>query len=215
MGEGVPGEEALMPYVTSVNIACGGHAGDEASMRLTVELARRYGLRIGAHPSFPDRENFGRTEMQLPLDVVERAVHEQCVAMAAIASEIRHVKPHGALYNQAAKDAGLARAIARGVARFSRNVSLVGLAGSVMLDVFRDEGFTAVAEAFADRRYEPDGTLRSRKLAGALIDDPAEAAEQALRIEQKFLAQTICIHSDSPGALAIAIAVHHALSSKL
>jgi len=211
MGEGVLGEEALMPYVTSVNIACGGHTGDEASMQATVELARRYGLRVGAHPSFPDRENFGRSEMHLPLDEVECAVYEQC---RALATELTHVKPHGALYNQAAKDPALAKAIARGVARLSRSVALVGLAGSVMLDAFREEGFETIAEAFADRRYEPDGTLRSRKLPGALIDNPAEAAEQALMIAKKSLAQTICIHSDTPGALPIAIAVRHALSSK-
>jgi UPF0271 protein len=204
-------QEALMPFLTSVNIACGGHAGDEQTMRTTVEQARRHGLAIGAHPGYPDRENFGRLELDMPLEAVEQTVYDQICTLADFAPEIKHVKPHGALYNQAVKNTLLAAAIARGVARYSREVTLVGLAGSAMLYVFREEGFKVFAEAFADRRYEADGTLRSRKHADALIGDPAVAAVQAVRIAREGKAQTICIHSDTPGSVAIARAVSEAL----
>ncbi|HEY6183490.1 MAG TPA: 5-oxoprolinase subunit PxpA, partial [Terriglobales bacterium] len=179
-------QEALMPSLTSVNIACGGHAGDESMMKTTIEQALRHKIAIGAHPGYPDRANFGRLELNLPMDAIAESVFNQVRALAVIAqtcgAEIMHVKPHGALYNQAAKNPGLAAAIAKGVAKWSREVMLVGLAGSRMLDVFRDAGFTAVAEAFADRRYEPDGTLRSRKFDDALLKAPADAAQQALNI---------------------------------
>lgn len=203
-------QEALMPFLTSVNIACGGHAGDERTMQATVEQALRWKLSIGAHPGYPDPANFGRVEMDLSMDAVERTVYEQIRALARFAFVV-HVKPHGALYNRAAKDPELARAIARGTARFSKDVILVGLAGSSMLDVFREEGFRTAAEAFADRRYEPDGTLRSRKFEDALIHDPQEAAAQALRIARNRNVQTICIHSDTPGALEIAREVKRTL----
>jgi UPF0271 protein len=208
-------QESLMPSLTSVNIACGGHAGDEATMRATIELARRWGLAIGAHPGYPDRENFGRRELNLPPAEVEAAVFEQLRALARLASahgaEIVHMKPHGALYNQAANNPALARAIAQGAGRFSKDLVLVGLAGSGMLGVFRDAGFRVAAEAFADRRYEADGTLRSRKLEDALIRDPDQAAGQALRIAREGVARTICIHGDTPGAPKIAAAVARAL----
>jgi len=200
-------EESIMPNLTSVNIACGGHAGDEYTMRRTVEQARRHSLAIGAHPGYPDRVNFGRLELDIPFDDLEHSITAQIAALARIANDIVHVKPHGALYNQAVRNRGLAAAIARGVARFSRDVVLVGLAGSPMLDVFRDAGFKVAPEGFADRRYEPDGTLRSRKFDDALIRDPAQAAAQALEIVQAGRACTICIHGDTPGAPAIAAAV--------
>jgi UPF0271 protein len=216
-------QEAIMPSLTSVNIACGGHAGDEATMRATIEQALRWKLGIGAHPGYPDRKNFGRVDMHLPIADIEATVFEQVCALAAIAASLgatlRHVKPHGQLYNQAVNDRALAGAIARGVARFGKEVILVGLAGSPMLDVFRDEGFAVAAEAFADRLYEPDGMLRSRKFEDALIRDPSTAAEQVLRIVRRqeviasngapvrISAQTICIHGDAPGAARVAAAV--------
>ena len=204
-------QEALMPYLTSVNIACGGHAGDSRMMRISVDQATQYGLQIGAHPGYPDPANFGRLELDMPFPAVEQFVYEQICALAAVTKHISHVKPHGALYNQAVKNRGLAQAIALGTAHFSRDVTLVGLAGSQMLAVFQEEGFRVSAEAFADRRYEMDGTLRSRKFADALILDPEEAANQAVRIAQSRMADTICIHGDTPGALAIATAVAKAL----
>jgi UPF0271 protein len=218
MGEGVPDQEAMMPYLTSANIACGGHAGDEETMRTTIEQALRHGLKIGAHPGYFDKANFGRTEMMLPEEEVAMVVHAQCAVFGRIAeqcgAQVTHVKPHGALYNQAVKSAAISKAIAEGVGRWRRDVAIMGLAGSLMLDVFRNAGFRAMAEAFADRRYEPDGTLRSRKFDDALIRDPQAAAEQALRIANDGLAETICIHGDTPGALAIAKEVARALGLK-
>jgi len=220
-------QEALMPSLTSVNIACGGHAGDEQTMKTTIEQALRWKLALGAHPGYPDRANFGRLELQMPAEAVADAVFEQVRALAKVAASYRaqlvHVKPHGALYNQAVHKFELAEAIANGVAKWSRDVVLLGLAGSPMLDVFREAGFAVAAEAFADRRYEPDGTLRLRKFDDALIHDPAQAGRQALSIVERgaliacdgteiaLHAQTICIHGDTPGAPEIAAAVAHTL----
>jgi 5-oxoprolinase (ATP-hydrolysing) subunit A len=220
-------QESLMPHLTSVNVACGAHAGDEQTMRATIEQALRFGLAIGAHPGYADRVHFGRIELHLSEKEIADSVFEQIRTLADIAAAcgatITHVKAHGALYNQAARDPAIARAIADGVARWRRNVVLVGLAGSPMLDAFREAGFTVAAEAFADRRYEPDGSLRSRKFADALLLDPAQAAAQALRIAERgsaipsdgtevaVRAQTICIHGDTPGAPQIAAAVASAL----
>jgi UPF0271 protein len=206
-------EEALMRRITSANVACGGHAGDAGSMRRTVEMARRYGVAVGAHPGYPDKANFGRVEMALSGEEIAQTVEEQVRALAAIAGGLAHVKPHGALYNIAAKNPDVARAIAEGVARFGRGLVLVGLAGSSMLDVWREMGFRTAAEGFADRRYEADGSLRSRKFADALITDPEEAAEQAVRLARAGRAQTICVHSDTPGAVVILAAVADRLQS--
>jgi len=220
-------QESLMPFLTSVNIACGGHAGDEQTMKTTIEQALRWGLAVGAHPGYPDCANFGRLEMNLPAEAVADSVLQQVKLLARVAGDcgahLTHVKPHGALYNQAACNRPLAEAIARGVARWSRDVVLVGLAGSPMLDVFRQAGFVVAGEAFADRRYEANGGLRSRKFPDALIGDPQEASRQALRIVEQGAvtacdgteiavdAQTICIHSDTPGAAQIAAGVARTL----
>jgi len=204
-------QEALLRHLTAVNIACGGHAGTPETMRVSIEQSKRHSLQIGAHPGYPDSTNFGRLAMSMPLEAVARAVFEQIITLAQFSNDIRHVKPHGALYNQAAKDPALARAIAQGAARFSKQITLVGLANSRMLEAFADEGFTIAAEAFADRRYNPDGTLAARSEANALIVDPAEAAEQALRFARSGTIQTICVHGDTPGAAAIAHAVARAL----
>src|SRR4029077_1836672 len=182
-------QESLMRSITSVNIACGGHAGDERTMRTTIEQALRWKRAIGAHPGYPDRPYFGRLELKLPASDIDSSVFEQVRALAEVAAgcgaRLTHVKPHGALYNQAVRNRELAVAIAEGVAQWSRGVVLVGLAGSRMLDVFREAGFAVAAEAFADRRYEPDGTLRSRKFEDALIRNPEEAAWQALGIAER------------------------------
>jgi UPF0271 protein len=220
-------QESLMASLTSVNIACGGHAGDERTMSTTVEQALRWKLAIGAHPGYADRANFGRVELQLSAKEIADSVFEQVRTLAEIAAGcgacVVHVKPHGALYNQAVKNRELAKAIADGVARWDKNTVLVGLAGSPMLEVFRQAGFAVAAEGFADRRYEADGTLRSRKFEDALIRNPEEAAWQALGIAERGLviasdgseasvdAQTLCIHGDTPGAPAIAAAVARTL----
>ena len=220
-------QEALMSYISSANVACGGHAGDAAMMRATIEQALRHGVRVGAHPGYEDPANFGRNALQLSPEEIANSVHRQILALEKIAKPlgavIGHVKAHGALYNQAAQDPLTARAIAEGVRRWKSDVILVGLANSVMLDEFRLAAFSVAAEAFADRRYESDGTLRARKFTDALLRDPEEAAAQAVRIVEQgnmiaadgsvvsLAAQTICIHGDTPGALEIAAAVHHRL----
>jgi UPF0271 protein len=220
-------QESLMASLTSVNIACGGHAGDERTMKTTVEQALKWKLAIGAHPGYADRANFGRVELKLPAKEIADSVFGQVRALAEIASvcgaKVVHVKPHGALYNQAVRNRELAEAIASGVARWSRDVVLVGLAGSSMLEVFHKAGFAVAAEAFADRRYEADGTLRSRKFEDALIRDAGEAARQALSIVERGVviacdgsevrvdAQTLCIHGDTPGAPKIAAEVARTL----
>lgn len=220
-------QEALMRSITSVNIACGGHAGDEQTMRTTIEQALRWKVTIGAHPGYPDRANFGRLELKMPRNEIANSIFEQVQALATIAdrcgARVVHVKPHGALYNQAVRNRELAEAIAKGAARWNRDVVLVGLAGSPMLDVFRKVGFAVAAEAFADRRYEPDATLRSRKFEDALIRNPEEAAWQALGIADRGVviasdgsevsvdAQTLCIHGDTPGAPEIAATVARSL----
>jgi UPF0271 protein len=222
-------EDALLALVSSANVACGAHAGDAATMERTIRAALARGVQIGAHPGYPDRERFGRVELEMSAEEIARSVYEQLTALASVAracgAVVRHVKPHGALYNRAARDREIARAISTGVARWSRDVVLVGLAGSAMLDAFREVGFPVAAEAFADRRYERDGSLRSRGLPGALIADPAEAARQAVRLVEEGVviacdgapveihASTICLHGDTPDALAIARAVAAALRS--
>jgi UPF0271 protein len=216
-------QESLMPSLTSVNVACGGHAGNQQTMKTTTEQALRWKLAIGAHPGYADRVNFGRLELNLPPSEIAASVLEQVRALAEVVARcgarLTHVKPHGALYNQAVRSREIAKAIAEGVARWRGDVVLVGLAGSPMLEVFQEAGFAIAAEAFADRRYEADGTLRSRKFEDALIRDPAEAGRQALQIVERRSviagngreiavdAQTICIHGDTPGAPEIAATV--------
>ncbi|MBS1858507.1 MAG: LamB/YcsF family protein [Acidobacteria bacterium] len=200
-------EAALMEFVTSANIACGGHAGDDRIMERTVRLALDRGVRIGAHPGYPDRANFGRIEIAMRPAEIAATVHQQIARLDAIVRTlggvIVHVKPHGALYNAAVHNAELARAIADGVRRWNPAAILFGLSGAPMLEVWRGMGMTVWREAFADRRYEPDGTLRSRKLPGALITDPMEAAEQAARFAAEGSADTVCVHGDTPGAVEI------------
>jgi len=216
-------QETLMQYITSANIACGGHAGDKQMMRNTIEQALRHNVAIGAHPGYEDRPNFGRIELQLTPEEISASVERQVRALDAIAqkcgSRIVHIKPHGALYNQAARDRTIARSIAEGVRRWRTGVTLVGLAGSIMLEEFLAAGFAVAAEAFADRRYEPDGSLRRRKFRDALLFDPEQAAAQALQIVEEgtvvasngttisLHAQTLCLHGDTPGSPAIGAAV--------
>lgn len=220
-------QESLMRFVTSANVACGGHAGNEEMMRATIEQALRHGVAVGAHPGYEDRDNFGRVELQLTPEEIRDSVYRQLITLALVAGKcgarVVHVKPHGALYNQAAKNAAIARAIAAGVRLCTNDVIMVGLAGSVMLGEFRAAGFRVAAEAFADRRYERDGTLRARKFRDALLDAPEHAAKQAVRIVEgqgvltregtvvPVEAQMICIHSDTPGAERIAEAVRRTM----
>jgi 5-oxoprolinase (ATP-hydrolysing) subunit A len=208
MGENIGNDEEIMPYITSANIACGFHAGDEISMRTTVRLATRYGVAVGTHPSWKDVEGFGRREMSARPDEVEALVLYQIGALYAIAKaegvELHHVKPHGALYNQAAQDKVLAAAIARAVKRFSVDLILVGLAGSSLIGAGIEVGLRVANEGFPDRNYNPNGTLVSRKQANAIIELPNEVAIHAVSLAQQGIdfsgervgVDTLCLHGD-------------------
>jgi 5-oxoprolinase (ATP-hydrolysing) subunit A len=210
IGENIGNDEAVMPYITSANIACGFHAGDSRTMQETVRLAKKYGVNVGAHPSWPDLQGFGRQEMMLPSDEVEALLLYQIGALYAIAKsenvELHHVKPHGALYNQAAKDRDLANAIVRAVKRFSGELILVGLAGSGLIEAGIEVGLTVANEGFPDRNYNPDGTLVSRKQANAIIESREEVAAHALQLIQdgimfgktRVKVDTLCLHGDHP-----------------
>ncbi|MGA7221079.1 MAG: 5-oxoprolinase subunit PxpA [Candidatus Sulfotelmatobacter sp.] len=217
----------LMRYITSANIACGGHAGDEDSMWRTLSAARSLKVAVGAHPSYPDRANFGRLGLPDSPPQIEDFVGRQINDLARVARSLDmrlvHVKPHGALYHAANTNREVARAIGHAAKVIDPHFVMVGQAGSSALNVWQSMGLQFVAEAFADRIYEPDGTLRKRTLSGALIDDPQRAAQQAVAIafRHKVLASdgseitveanTICIHSDTPGSIAIAREVHRRL----
>jgi len=223
-------DEALVRHITSASIACGFHAGDFRVMEASVALCRRAGVAVGAHPGYPDLLGFGRLPVPYSPDDVESMVRYQIGALEAFCRasgvELRHVKPHGALYNQAAADPALAGAIGRAVARFSRDLLLVGLASSEpMAAAAADNGLAWVPEAFADRRYLPDGSLQNRSEPGSLLTDAAEAASQAARIATTgevtatdgsvvtLRAETLCCHGDTPGAVGIAAAVRAALET--
>jgi UPF0271 protein len=208
-------QDRLLAHVTSVNVSCGAHAGDAQTIEQTIRAAVRRKVKVGAHPGYPDPQNFGRVALAMTPAQVADSVFAQLVAFEEIASRagaaVEHVKPHGALYNTAVKERATAQAIADGIRRWRKSIPVMGLAGSLMLDVFRESGFTPLAEAFADRAYEPDGTLRSRQLPGAMIHSPSEAAAQALRLAESGTVDTICIHSDTRGSVEIAAAVSAAL----
>lgn len=220
-------DERLVGQLSSANLACGFHAGDFRVMEATVVLCRRAGVAVGAQPGYPDLLGFGRRPMPFEPDEVESMVRYQIGALEAFCRaagvDMQHVKPHGALYNQAAADPALAAAIARATARFSRDLLLFGLAGSEpMASAAADAGLRFVPEAFADRRYLPDGSLQPRSEPGSVLTDPDEAATQALAIARgeitaadgatlSMRAESICCHGDTPGAVAIAAAVRTGL----
>ncbi len=226
LGEGCDNDAELMKYISSANIACGFHAGDATSMSMTVELALANGVAIGAHPGYRDRENFGRTAMSLsPHDVfaivVEQihALKEVCKRSAAV---LHHVKPHGALYNQAAKNTELAAAICEAVANVDRELVLYGLSGSALISEAQTAGLKTAAEVFADRTYQADGSLTPRTESNALITDSEKAVIQALQMIRSktvtaatgdvvpIIADTICIHGDGDHAVEFAKELHHA-----
>jgi len=223
-------EERLLRLVTSANIACGGHAGTLDSMHAVLEITQRLGVAIGAHPGYPDPANFGRLEMAMTAAAIQESVFGQVAVLTILAEKkgvfVRHVKPHGALYNVAAKNIEVATAIAMGVRRWRDDIVLIGLAGSTMLQVWEAEGFRVAGEAFADRTYEPDGTLRARRHPDALITDPAAAAQQAVEIVEHgrvisitgtpipVVARTLCVHGDTPGALDIVQAIRAAFAAR-
>jgi UPF0271 protein len=223
-------DEEVMAFITSANVACGMHAGDPPVIDRTVQLAARIGVSVGAHPGYPDLQGFGRRVMDLTAEEVEAFILYQVGAVAAFARAANvplvHVKPHGALYNQAAGDLRLAAAVARGVARFSRDLILVGLAGSALTRAGLEAGLRVASEGFPDRAYNPDGSLRSRRLPGAVLESDDEMCAQAVRLAQEGIASasgdhqavipvdTLCIHGDHPGAARRAALIRQVLEAE-
>jgi len=228
LGEGAGSDALIMPHVTSANVACGAHAGDEPTMRTTIELARRHGVAIGAHPGYRDRRNFGRVALEISADALLADLRAQFETLRRVAhaagARLSHVKAHGALYNKGERDDGVAAVIAEAVRSFDEDLVLFAPPGSAMARAAGELGIRIAREGFADRAYEPDGTLRSRRLPASVHTDPAVAAAQAVSIARDgrvrtsdggMLAlevDTICIHGDTPGAPAIARAVRAALA---
>ena len=218
IGPGGPGghDAGLMKSITSANVAAGFHAGDPSVLRTTIRAARSCGVAVGAHPSFPDLVGFGRREMQVTPKEAEDFVLYQIAAVAGVAAaegvRLQHVKPHGALFNMAARDAGLATAIARATAACSPSLILFGLPGSEILKAGRAAGLRVAAEGFADRAYEADGSLVSREKPGAVIQDTEAVVSRAIRMVKErtvtaidgtivnLSLDTICVHGDTPGA---------------
>ncbi|KAA2241469.1 LamB/YcsF family protein [Chitinophaga agrisoli] len=227
MGEGLDTDAAIMPYISSANIACGYHAGDMDTMRYTATLAVQHQVAIGAHPGFADKQNFGRTEQHLEdnalYDLVTRQLHTLQEVCRSLQTPLRHVKPHGALYNMAAKDLPMARVIAKAIADVDKSLCLFGLSNSRLLEAGQEAGLTTASEVFADRTYQDDGALTPRSHQHALIDNEAQAIQQVLQMVTRqqvttvngrmipITAGTICIHGDGAHAVAFARAVHTAL----
>ena len=220
-------DEALMASISSANVACGFHAGDPSVMRRTVALAKASGVAVGAHPGFPDLVGFGRREMSATPDEVADMVLYQVAALAGVAASqgvrLQHVKPHGALYNMAVRNRELAEAIARGIAAFDRKLILFGLPDSELLRAGAKSGLRVAAEVFADRAYEPDGSLASRSKPGSVIHDQQEVVARAVGMVRdgvvtatngsviNLRADTLCLHGDTPGAATLARLVREGL----
>jgi len=230
MGEGIGNDALVMPYIHSANIACGFHAGDESSMNDAIRLAMKYGVKIGAHVSYLDKPNFGRTEMYLsPVEVYE-LVYTQLTLLKNIANKnsaaLVHVKPHGSLYNMSARDPQLAKTIANAVKDFEPTLVLFGLSGSHSISEASKTGLKTASEVFADRTYQEDGSLIPRSKPNALLTDVAQVISQVKEIAEagvvttstgkkiSVVAETVCIHGDSPHAIEFAKAIHHTLSSQ-
>lgn len=227
MGEGMPTDEAIMPFITSANIACGYHAGDETTMQQTIDLAIKYKVAIGAHPGFDDKANFGRTEMQLTSTEIYQLVFKQVQALRNMCVEskvsLHHVKPHGALYNMAAKNTEMATAIAHSVADIDPRLILYGLSGSQLIAQAKAVGLRTASEVFADRTYQNNGSLTPRSQSNALIINMQQSLEQVLQMIQHntvtsvafvsipIQADTICLHGDGDHAVEFAKAIHQTL----
>ncbi|MGE5624722.1 MAG: 5-oxoprolinase subunit PxpA [Bacillota bacterium] len=227
VGEECGDDAALIPLLTSANIACGAHAGGPAVMRRTAELCLRHGVRMGAHVSYPDRKHFGRRELALPAGQVTASVEAQLQALAeetrALGAGFRYVKAHGALYNRMAEDAAVADAVIAAVRAFDAALVLLTLPGGVAMERARSQGITAVGEAFADRGYREDGRLQPRSETGAVLTDPATVAARAVGWARhgtlpsvsgkpvRVDARSLCVHGDTPGAVALARALRAAL----
>lgn len=226
MGEGMNNDAHIMPYISSANIACGAHAGDSSIMQATIRIAKQYKVAIGAHPSYPDREHFGRIEIQMTADALYNEVLQQIQLIKKIAAEegasLHHVKPHGALYNTAAKNVEVAEAIAKAVHDVDPSLKVYGLPNSIFESVCKSMGLEFIGEGFADRTYTDDGSLTPRTMPHALITDRAVSIEQAMDMVQRGVVRTtagsiipmpvktICLHGDGEHAIEFAKALHHA-----
>ncbi|HEV3414078.1 MAG TPA: 5-oxoprolinase subunit PxpA [Puia sp.] len=234
MGEGMPTDSAVYPFISSTNIACGGHAGDADTMRRSIELALQYGVAIGAHPSYPDKADFGRTDIlesqpgrsdrPFLFSALASALTEQIITLRSICHEmgarLRHVKPHGALYNRAAKDLAVSTVICEAVASVDPALIIYGFSGSRTREAAANAGLRFVNEVFADRTYQPDGSLTPRTEPNALIHDPSSMLEQVLMMVQghhvrssaqtliPITAETICLHGDGDHAVKFATILH-------
>jgi len=227
MGEGFGNDALIMPYISSANIACGFHAGDEDTMKRTIELCLKHNVAIGAHPSFPDRENFGRTDMLLEKQEVYDLIIKQIRILEKIAGEsgmgLKHVKLHGALYNMAARDKSLAPVVSLAVKDCNPKLILYGLSGSNLIKEGKNIGLKTASEVFADRSYQDNGSLTRRNKPGALLGDTNSAVTQVLQMVNEetvtslngkkvpLIADTVCIHGDGVLALDFAKAIHSAL----
>lgn len=216
MGEGMPNDADIIPYISSANIACGYHAGNETTMRNTIDLCLKQGVAIGAHPGFNDKENFGRKPVQLSADEMYQLVWKQLEIIQAICKEkhakLHHVKLHGALYNMAAKDKSISKIAAQAVKDFDPELIFYGLSGSVMITEANALGLKTANEVFADRNYQRDGTLTPRTMANAMIEDTTTALAQVMQMvaagsvrsadgnNLPIKADTICVHGDEPRA---------------
>ncbi|MES2474430.1 MAG: 5-oxoprolinase subunit PxpA [Verrucomicrobiota bacterium] len=207
LGEGGSEDAVLMELITSANIACGGHAGDEETMRRTIALALAAGVAVGAHPGYEDREHFGRRAMAFPLDRVTDLVARQVEKLSALAAEagapLHHVKPHGALYNQADRDSDFAAAVVAGITRVTTEAMLYALPGSRLAEAGRAAGLPVCLEGFADRRYLESGSLMPRNEPGAVISDVDEAVTQAMAHARSGKVGTLCVHGDGANAVRI------------
>ncbi|MBK7290228.1 MAG: LamB/YcsF family protein [Chitinophagaceae bacterium] len=224
LGEGIGNDELIIPFITSANIACGYHAGDIDTMHQTIAACLKHNVSIGAHPSFLDRENFGRTEIAMPLDELYELIIQQLIIFFEVADsfgeKINHVKPHGALYNMSAKDALIANIIAKAVNDFDSNLILYGLSGSHSISEANAIGLKTASEVFADRTYQDDGSLTPRSKPDALITDVEKMIQQVSKMIKDgtvttvsgksipIKAETICIHGDGKHAIEFAKAIH-------
>jgi UPF0271 protein len=215
LGEGCPHDAELMALITSANIACGGHAGDLATALATITLARKHGVQVGAHPGFLDREHFGRRELDLPQERIYRETLVQVRALIGLAelagASVRYIKPHGALYNMACRDEAFAWPVV--LAAREERLAVMGLPGS-RLEALSAGRVAFVAEGFADRRYQPDGSLVPRSRPDAFVEEPAEAVRQAEWLIRDRGVRTLCVHGDNPQALAFVRALRQALSER-
>lgn len=230
MGEGIGNDEAIMPLISSANIACGYHAGDENTIWQTIELAKKYNVSIGAHPSFLDKENFGRKEMNLSQQEIYELITQQLILFDEIAADanmnMKHVKPHGALYNMSAKIISIAKGIANAVKDYNAQLVLFGLSNSHSINEAKAIGLKTASEVFADRTYQDDGSLTPRSQSDALIEDNNKATQQVFQMVKKrtvttvsgkiipIVAETICLHGDGKHAIEFAKRIHEKLKKE-